>query len=174
MSGWPLHGIAHMMVLLIECVSHLSIDTHTQNYYTNTNTHAHTHTHTHSRSNTNIHTHTHLHSHIHPCTKNHLPTLTHTQTQTLLQLWKKFWTHPIGQVTGSKLSARSVCPSACQVSIMLAHYEWFRVTKPEFWKELLGPKMGHLGPQCGQNEVLSHFFIQNALDFADFAYHDWE
>ena len=34
--------------------------------------------------------------------------------------------------------------------------------------------MGHLGPKRGQNEVLGHFFIQNALDFADFAYCDWE
>ena len=34
--------------------------------------------------------------------------------------------------------------------------------------------MGYLGPKRGQNEVLGHFLIQNALDFADFAYCDWE
>ena len=30
--------------------------------------------------------------------------------------------------------------------------------------------MGHLGPKRGQNEVLGHFLVQNALVFADFAY----
>ena len=34
--------------------------------------------------------------------------------------------------------------------------------------------MGQLGPKMGLNEVLSHFLIQNALDFADFAYYDGE
>ena len=36
--------------------------------------------------------------------------------------------------------------------------------------------MGHLdlGPERGQNEVSGHFLVQNALDFADFAYYDWE
>ena len=34
--------------------------------------------------------------------------------------------------------------------------------------------MGHLGPKRGQNEVLGHFHVQNALVFADFAYYDSE
>ena len=34
--------------------------------------------------------------------------------------------------------------------------------------------MGQLGPKRGQNEVLGHFLIQNALDFADVAYYDRE
>ena len=34
--------------------------------------------------------------------------------------------------------------------------------------------MGHLGPKRGQNEVLGPFLIQNAIDFANFAYYDWE
>ena len=34
--------------------------------------------------------------------------------------------------------------------------------------------MGHLGPKRGQNEVFGHLFVQNALDFADYAYYDWE
>ena len=34
--------------------------------------------------------------------------------------------------------------------------------------------MGHLGPRMDQNEVLGHFLIKNALDFANIVYHDWE
>ena len=34
--------------------------------------------------------------------------------------------------------------------------------------------MGHLGQKRGQNEVLVHYFAQNALVFGDYAYHDWE
>ena len=34
--------------------------------------------------------------------------------------------------------------------------------------------MGHLGPKRGQNGVLGHFLVQNALVFADFAYYDSE
>ena len=34
--------------------------------------------------------------------------------------------------------------------------------------------MGNLGLKRGQNEVLGHFLIPNALDFADFASYDWE
>ena len=33
-----------------------------------------------------------------------------------------------------------------------------------------GPKMGHLGPKRGQDEVLGHFLGQYALVFAGFAY----
>ena len=33
-------------------------------------------------------------------------------------------------------------------------------------KKFAGPKMGHLGPKRGQNEVLGHFLGQNTLDFA--------
>ena len=33
--------------------------------------------------------------------------------------------------------------------------------------------MGHLGPKRGQNEVLGHFLVQNALGFADFAHCGW-
>ena len=32
--------------------------------------------------------------------------------------------------------------------------------------------MGHLGPKRGQNEVLGHFLVQNALVLADFVYND--
>ena len=39
-------------------------------------------------------------------------------------------------------------------------------------KKHVGPKMGHLGPKRGQNEVLGHFLGQNALVFADSVYHD--
>ena len=41
-------------------------------------------------------------------------------------------------------------------------------------KKIAGPKMGHLGPKRGQNEVLSHYLAQNALVFGDVAYHDKE
>ena len=34
--------------------------------------------------------------------------------------------------------------------------------------------MGNLGLKRGQNEVFSHFLVQNALDFADSAYYDKE
>ena len=34
---------------------------------------------------------------------------------------------------------------------------------------MLDQKMGQLRPKRGQNEVLGHFLIQNALFFADFA-----
>ena len=34
--------------------------------------------------------------------------------------------------------------------------------------------MGQLGPKRGQNEVLGHFHVQNALVFVDFAYYDSE
>ena len=39
-------------------------------------------------------------------------------------------------------------------------------------KIFAGPKMGHLGPKRGQNEVLGHFLVQNALFFADSVYYD--
>ena len=32
--------------------------------------------------------------------------------------------------------------------------------------------MGQLGPKRGQNEVLGHFHVENALVFANFAYYD--
>ena len=32
--------------------------------------------------------------------------------------------------------------------------------------------MGQLGPKRGQNEVLGHFLVQNALVFADFVHYD--
>ena len=32
--------------------------------------------------------------------------------------------------------------------------------------------MGQLGPKMGQNEVLGHFLVQNALVFAGCAYYD--
>ena len=41
-------------------------------------------------------------------------------------------------------------------------------------KILLALKWAQLGPKRGQNEVFGHFFVQNALDFADFAYYDQE
>ena len=34
--------------------------------------------------------------------------------------------------------------------------------------------MGHFGLKRGQNEVLGHFHVQNALVCANFAYHDRE
>ena len=34
--------------------------------------------------------------------------------------------------------------------------------------------MGQLGLKRGQNEVLGHFLVQNALFFADSVYYDWE
>ena len=34
--------------------------------------------------------------------------------------------------------------------------------------------MAQLGPKRGQNEVLGHFRVQNALVFANFAYYDRE
>ena len=34
--------------------------------------------------------------------------------------------------------------------------------------------MGQLGPKRGQNEVLGHFHVQNALDFANCAKYDRE
>ena len=41
-------------------------------------------------------------------------------------------------------------------------------------KNLLALKWAQLGPKRGQNEVFGHFLVQNALDFADFAYYDQE
>ena len=41
-------------------------------------------------------------------------------------------------------------------------------------KILLALKWAQLGPKRGQNEVFGHFLVQNALDFADFAYYDQE
>ena len=41
-------------------------------------------------------------------------------------------------------------------------------------KNFAGPKMGHLGPKRGQNEVLGLFLAQNALVFADSVYYDCE
>ena len=41
---------------------------------------------------------------------------------------------------------------------------------PIFEKKIIWPKNGPFG----QNEVLGHFLIQNALDYADFAYYDRE
>ena len=34
--------------------------------------------------------------------------------------------------------------------------------------------MGQLGPKRGQNEVLGHFLVQNALVFADYVHYDGE
>ena len=39
-------------------------------------------------------------------------------------------------------------------------------------KIFAGPKMGHLGPKRGQNEVLCLFLGYYALVFGDFAYYD--
>ena len=39
-------------------------------------------------------------------------------------------------------------------------------------KNLLALKWAQLGPKRGQNEVLGHFLVQNALVFGDFAYYD--
>jgi hypothetical protein len=39
-------------------------------------------------------------------------------------------------------------------------------------KKCVSPKMGHLGPKRGKNEVLGHLHVQNALVFGDFAYYD--
>ena len=39
-------------------------------------------------------------------------------------------------------------------------------------KKLFGPKMGQLGPKRGQDEVLSHFLVVNAIVFASFVYFD--
>ena len=39
-------------------------------------------------------------------------------------------------------------------------------------KKFAGPKMGHLGPKRGQNEVLGHFLVQSSFVLADFAYYD--
>ena len=41
-------------------------------------------------------------------------------------------------------------------------------------KILLALKWAQLGPKRGQNEVLGHFHVQNALVFANFAYYDSE
>ena len=41
-------------------------------------------------------------------------------------------------------------------------------------KFLLALKWAHIGPKRGQNEVLGHFHVQNALVFANFAYYDSE
>ena len=41
-------------------------------------------------------------------------------------------------------------------------------------KILLALRWAQLGPKRGQNEVLRHFHVPNALLFPDFAYHDWE
>ena len=41
-------------------------------------------------------------------------------------------------------------------------------------EKLLALKWVQLGPKRGQKEVLSHFFVQNALDFADAVYYDQE
>ena len=41
-------------------------------------------------------------------------------------------------------------------------------------KILLALKWAQLGPKRGQNEVFGHFLVQNAVDFADFAYYDQE
>ena len=46
------------------------------------------------------------------------------------------------------------------------------MTKPDFQTNIFGPKMGQLGPRRGQNEVLGHFLVQNALVFADFVHYD--
>ena len=37
-------------------------------------------------------------------------------------------------------------------------------------KKFAGPKMGHLGPKRGQNEVLGPYLAQSALVFDHFAY----
>ena len=42
----------------------------------------------------------------------------------------------------------------------------------KYWKKFAGPKMGHLGPKRGQNEVLGHYLAQKALVFRDFGYDD--
>ena len=39
-------------------------------------------------------------------------------------------------------------------------------------KKFAGPKMGHLGPKRGQNEVLDHLLVQKELVFGDFANYD--
>ena len=39
-------------------------------------------------------------------------------------------------------------------------------------KKLLALKWAQLGPKRGQNEVLCHFHVENALVFANFAYYD--
>ena len=39
---------------------------------------------------------------------------------------------------------------------------------------LLALKGTQLGPKRGQNEVLGHFHVQNALVYAEFAYYDRE
>ena len=39
---------------------------------------------------------------------------------------------------------------------------------------MLALKWAQLGPKRGQNEVLGHFHVQNALVLADFAYYDSE
>ena len=41
-------------------------------------------------------------------------------------------------------------------------------------KKLLALKLAQLGPKRGQNEVLGHFHVQNALVFANYAYYDGE
>ena len=41
-------------------------------------------------------------------------------------------------------------------------------------KKFVGPKMGQIRAKKGQNEVLGHFHVQNALVFANFAYYDRE
>ena len=57
----------------------------------------------------------------------------------------------------------------------LAFYQCKKSDEARFSKKkLFGPKMGQLGPKRGQNEVLGHFHVQNALVFADFVYYDWE
>ena len=65
------------------------------------------------------------------------------------------------------------------VSADFAYYDWEHQylvpnggQKAE--RKFAGPKMGHLGPKRGQNEVLGHFLVQNWLVFADFANYCWK
>ena len=58
---------------------------------------------------------------------------------------------------------------------MIKRYDIYLVVVVKVLKKnLLALKWAQLGPKRGQNEVLGHFHVQNALVFANFAYYDRE
>ena len=102
---------------------------------------------------------------------------------------KIFWTRPTGPDGGSYVISSvslSVRQSVTKVVILPdISFFWFFASSwptmndlkwrsPIFEKKIFGPKMGHLGPKMGLNEILGHFLVEYALVFAGCAYYDWE
>ena len=60
-------------------------------------------------------------------------------------------------------------------SVFYDYELWYLVaTGGQSAEKLLALKWAQLGPKRGQNEVLGHFLVQNALVFADFVFYDQE